>query len=137
MKVKIGNAIFDSNDTPIMVIMEQKEKQEISNMPYELFKYCSYPEHLPVEEMEEWALTDKPTDMGLHGTINAVLWQEKWMEILKEHPNIPNDEGTMIGWFANAIMTGYDAAREKYEITDAHDYLTKDTSNRDEKNEDN
>lgn len=43
-------------------------------------------------------------------SMDAQLWAQKWMETIQEHPDIPNDEGTMIGWFANAIMAGYDAA---------------------------
>ena len=43
-------------------------------------------------------------------TMDAQVWVQKWMETIKEHPNIPTDEGTMVGWFANAIMAGWDAA---------------------------
>jgi hypothetical protein len=43
-------------------------------------------------------------------TVDAKIWTEKWMETIAENPNIPTDEGTMIGWFANAIMAGYDTA---------------------------
>lgn len=39
---------------------------------------------------------------------NAQVWVDKWFETIKEHPDIPTDPGTMIGWFANAIMCGYD-----------------------------
>jgi hypothetical protein len=28
-----------------------------------------------------------------------------------QNPSIPKDEGTMIGWFANAIMAGYDKGK--------------------------
>lgn len=43
-------------------------------------------------------------------TMDAHVWAKKWMETIQEHPDIPTDEGTMIGWFANAIMAGWDAA---------------------------
>lgn len=43
-------------------------------------------------------------------TMDARVWAQKWMETIRENPEIPNDEGAMIGWFANAIMAGYDHA---------------------------
>jgi hypothetical protein len=43
-------------------------------------------------------------------TVDARVWVEKWMEHLKKDPSIATDEGTMLGWFANAIMAGYDTA---------------------------
>lgn len=44
-------------------------------------------------------------------TMDAQLWAVKWKEAIAANPAIPNDEGTMIGWFANAIMAGYDTAQ--------------------------
>lgn len=44
----------------------------------------------------------------LVGDMDARHWVEAWLRITKEKPHIPSDYGTMIGWFANAIMTGYD-----------------------------
>jgi hypothetical protein len=46
-------------------------------------------------------------------TMDAQAWAKEWMKTIKDHPEIPNDEGCMIGWFANAIMAGYDTARIK------------------------
>lgn len=46
---------------------------------------------------------------ALLGNIDARDWAKMWLETVKKNPAIPTDEGTMIGWFANAIMTGYDA----------------------------
>jgi hypothetical protein len=43
-------------------------------------------------------------------TIDAQAWTTAWMLQLKETPEIYKDEGAMIGWFANAIMAGYDTA---------------------------
>ncbi len=44
LKVKIGNKIYDSNDEPIMVILDKQDVEYISNMPKHNTKYCSYPE---------------------------------------------------------------------------------------------
>lgn len=53
-----------------------------------------------------------------YGEWDAQKWAQFWLETIEKHPNVPHDEGTMIGWFANAIMTGYDA-RLKEELGDA------------------
>lgn len=44
LKVKIGNKIYDSNDEPIMIILDKQDVEYISNMPTNNTKYCSYPE---------------------------------------------------------------------------------------------
>jgi hypothetical protein len=46
-------------------------------------------------------------------TIDALVWTNEFMKIRyeklrKENSDIAADEGTMIAWFANAIMKGYD-----------------------------
>jgi hypothetical protein len=41
MKVKIGNKIYNSDDQPIMLIISNGEKEQITNMPGK--KYCVYP----------------------------------------------------------------------------------------------
>jgi len=41
-------------------------------------------------------------------TMDAAVWAA---EFVKLHPGA--DEGSMIGWFANAIMAGYDTAQSK------------------------
>ena len=59
-------------------------------------------------------------DANLHGTLDASVWAaefcKRWPSALcqiagKEGVSDgPDFEATMIGWFANAIMTGYDKA---------------------------
>jgi hypothetical protein len=34
-------------------------------------------------------------EINLHDTIDAKVWTEEYMRIIKEHPSIPNDEGAM------------------------------------------
>jgi len=43
---------------------------------------------------------------------DATIWTKEWLKTVEKHPEIPTDEGTTIGWFANAIMAGYDAGRK-------------------------
>jgi hypothetical protein len=49
------------------------------------------------------------------------VWAEEFIKRVQNDPTLALDEGTMIGWFANAIMAGYDEARRKYEMTNAHE----------------
>lgn len=48
----------------------------------------------------------------LNEQVDARVWAEDWKKTVQEHPDIAQDEGTMIGWFANAIMAGYDHGRK-------------------------
>ncbi len=52
---------------------------------------------------------------SLVGEINATRWVNEWFKTIKKHPDIPHDEDTMLGWFANAIMAGYDEVDKKHE----------------------
>jgi hypothetical protein len=52
---------------------------------------------------------------------DAQVWAEEFIKRVQNDPTLALDEGTMIGWFANAIMAGYDEARRKYEMTNAHE----------------
>ena len=36
-------------------------------------------------------------------------WARMFVAHVKQNPSIPTDEATMTGWFANAIMRGWDA----------------------------
>jgi len=40
--------------------------------------------------------------------IDGHKWAKEFVKIVKEKPEIPTDEGTMIGWFCNSMMAGYD-----------------------------
>ena len=54
MKVKIGNKIYDSNETPIMLILDDIDKKNIWNMHPEATKFCSFPEGLNRKKIEKW-----------------------------------------------------------------------------------
>jgi len=51
---------------------------------------------------------------NLIGNMDAKIWAEEFVKIVKQKPEIPTDEGTMIGWFANAIIVGYDENDKKH-----------------------
>lgn len=50
MKVKIGSSIYSSEDIPLLLILEEAEKEQIRNMPEDATKYLSYPDTMPDEE---------------------------------------------------------------------------------------
>lgn len=54
MKVKIGDKIYDSNEQPIMLIMEEYNVEDISDLldddELDEFIYCDYPDHMSEEE---------------------------------------------------------------------------------------
>lgn len=63
--------------------------------------------------------TDLPGMMALENavekgewphTMDAQVWAKEWISRFSVDQSIALDEGAMIGWFANAIMAGYDAA---------------------------
>ena len=49
----------------------------------------------------------------LSSTTDAHVWAEEWIKVTTKHPSIPTDKAAMIGWFANAIMAGYDFAKKE------------------------
>ena len=59
-------------------------------------------------------------------TMDARAWAIAFVYSVRQNTNIPTDEGCMIGWFANAIMAGYDAgsARAIKEVSAIVDALT-------------
>ena len=49
----------------------------------------------------------------LVGEFDASKWAETFVATVAKKPSIATDQGTMLGWFANAIAAGYDHARNK------------------------
>jgi hypothetical protein len=54
MKVKIGNKIYDSNDEPIMLILDDIDKKNINNMTKDSTKFISFPDKMNVDEIKKW-----------------------------------------------------------------------------------
>ena len=52
-------------------------------------------------------------EIRLANTMDAQVWVDEWMKVVKINPEIPYDDGAMLGWFANAIMAGYDQAKRE------------------------
>lgn len=59
------------------------------------------------------------SEKKLNGNMNAEDWAKEFMRIFSGHvcgENEKIDEGSMIGWFANAILTGYDSKPDHDEL---------------------
>lgn len=54
------------------------------------------------------SIVDDTPAVDLVGEMNAEVWAEEWLKTIAEHPSIPTDKATMVAWFANALMSGYD-----------------------------
>ena len=59
MKVKIGETVYDAKDVPIMVILNQDEKRQITDMHPDATKYCQFPNDRSCDEIREWMNTPK------------------------------------------------------------------------------
>jgi len=57
IKVKINNTVYDSNKEPIMIILEDCDKENIKNMGTAK-KYCSCPEDDDPNFIKEWMKKD-------------------------------------------------------------------------------
>jgi len=59
----------------------------------------------------------------LIGQVDATVWAKEWLRTISEHPHIATDEDTMISWFSNAIMSGYDAGTKHEQQRDIGEKL--------------
>lgn len=58
MKIKIGDKIYDSEHEPIMVILNDVDKNNIKNMLPTATKYCSFPDTIPLDKIKEFMKID-------------------------------------------------------------------------------
>ena len=61
-------------------------------------------------------VVERISEAELVGTFDAQVWAEQFMDIFggKRIGEDGPDTGTMIGWFANAIMAGWDEHARRY-----------------------
>jgi len=67
-----------------------------------------FPSNWKIHKAEDKPIVD---EKKLIGNADAKIWAEEFVKLCKVQPSVATDEGTMIGWFANAIMAGYDKGR--------------------------
>ena len=53
--------------------------------------------------------------MDFTQSFDARDWAQVFIECVRNNPTIATDEGTMIGWFANALMRGWDEKARRIE----------------------
>ena len=58
MKVKVGNTIFDGEIEPVMVILSDQDKQNITNMAEAATRYSCFPENTDKETYLDWMIND-------------------------------------------------------------------------------
>ena len=54
MLVVVGNKVFDPNKEPVMLVLSDADKKNITNMAPEATKYCCYPDGMPPDEVREF-----------------------------------------------------------------------------------
>ena len=54
MRIKVRDETYDGEDEPVMVILTNKDKENIANMDKGCTKYCMYPDNMNEEEVLEW-----------------------------------------------------------------------------------
>ena len=64
MLVKIGNEIYDSTKTPIMLIFDDKEIKHMQGIESNNYKYCSYPDDTKEEDIVEFMKVDEVDKIG-------------------------------------------------------------------------
>ena len=58
MKIKIGTKIYDAGKEPIMLILTDQDKSNISNMDKRCSKFVMFPEGCDKEVISKWAETE-------------------------------------------------------------------------------
>jgi len=56
MKIKIKDKIYDSKEEPIMLILEDYNKEHITKMSPEAKKYLEFPDSMTEEEAKEFMI---------------------------------------------------------------------------------
>lgn len=54
MKVKIGDIIYDADRQPIMLMLDETDKEKIRNMDQSNFGYCRVPEGTKLEVVRKF-----------------------------------------------------------------------------------
>lgn len=88
-----------------------RAKEHFKGNPLDICEFCASTKEDELPGM--LALGEGVREQRWPHTMDARVWTQEWLNRVKENPSIAMDEGAMIGWFANAIMAGYDTARAR------------------------
>ena len=59
------------------------------------------------EAVRSSQIYEQPTG-DLHNSFDAAVWAHAWMVIQQDNPGMCAEYDTVYGWFANALVTGFD-----------------------------
>lgn len=72
------------------------------------------PSEVQAREKRQRALVGVATaNTSFTNSFDARDWAKEFVATARRNPKLATDEGTMLGWFANAIMRGYDEAKRR------------------------
>lgn len=54
MKVKIGTEVYDSEEQPIMIVLSDEDKNNITQMLPETTKFCSFPKDMKLNDIKKF-----------------------------------------------------------------------------------
>lgn len=72
MHIKIGDTIYDGVGYPMMVILTDRDRQNISNMLTDHYRYAQVPEGSDEKEIEAWM------DEGMDGIVEQINTWAQW-----------------------------------------------------------
>ena len=71
MKVKIKGRVYDANREPIMLILDDEDKENIENMAAGATKYCAYPDarRFTVEKIKAFMVVEDNNEANRRPTV--------------------------------------------------------------------
>jgi hypothetical protein len=108
MIVKIGDREYSSEREPLMIVLDDVEKQHINDMLSECHKYCSAPESMPEAEIRAFMTLDedKPAEERHVNTRNALHLRDFFERLGAKLPDIADRRlGTQLVAIVN-LVTG-------------------------------
>ena len=64
MLVKIRNKVYDSEEENIMIILQDKDEDQMHCLKDNTFRFCFYPKNSCIKEIEEFMRLDIDGDHG-------------------------------------------------------------------------
>jgi len=74
MKVKIGHRVYDGENEPVMVILSEKDKENIRGMDSSATKYCCAPDGMTEEDVKKFMKNDSNFDICNCGQPKGMDW---------------------------------------------------------------
>ena len=81
MKVKIGKFLFDPEMTPVMLVLNEKDKANIAMMDEDANSYAAFPDGYDHESVQRWMADE---DVVIMDAIRVMLMSHGMTEILLE-----------------------------------------------------